>query len=132
MDDFRPFAVALEQLGADLRDGPPSASWSAALPMSCSRPQRRASVAVQADLFGHHAGQERHFDRVPQHVLAVAGAEPQPAQQVDHLLVQPRHVGFLRRLLAELLDVLLHLLLRLGDDLFDPRRDGCGRRRSAC
>ena len=42
-------------------------------------------VAVEADLLGHHAGEERDFDRVPQHVLAVAGAEVQPAEQVDDL-----------------------------------------------
>ena len=53
-------------------------------------------VAVQADLFGHHAGEERHFDRVPQHVLAVAGAEVQPAEQVD----RPSRAGRGRRLPA--------------------------------
>ena len=61
-------------------------------------------VAVQADLFGHHAGQKRHLDRVPQHVLAVAGAELQPAEQLDDLLVQARHVGLLGGLLADLAD----------------------------
>ena len=45
-------------------------------------------VAVEAHLFGHHAGDERDFDRMPQHVLAVAGAEVQPAQQIDDLRVQ--------------------------------------------
>ena len=44
--------------------------------------------AVEADFLGHHAGDEGHFDAVPQHVLAVAGAEMQPAQQVDQPLVQ--------------------------------------------
>ena len=38
-------------------------------------------------------GQVRHLERVPQHVLRVAGAEVQPAQVVDQLLVQPDDVG---------------------------------------
>ena len=78
--------------------------------------------AVEPDLLGHHAGQEGDFDRMPQHVLAVAGAEAQPAEQVNDLRMQPGHVGFLGRFLAELLNVLFHLGLRFGDDLFDPRR----------
>ena len=100
--------------------------------MSCSRPQRRARRAVEPHLFGQQAGEEGDFDRMPQHVLAVAGAEAEPAQQVDDLGMQARHVGFLGGFFAALLDVLLHLGLRLGDDLLDPRRDECGRRRSAC
>ena len=47
-------------------------------------------LAVEAHLLGQHAGEEGHFDRVPQHVLAVAGAEVQPAQQVDEPLVAGR------------------------------------------
>ena len=58
---------------------------------------------------------------MPQHVLAVAGAEAQPAQQMNHLGMQVRHVGLLGRFLAELLDVLLHLGLRFGHQLLDPR-----------
>ena len=81
------------------------------------------------DLFGQHPGQEGHLDRVPQHVLAVAGAEVEPPQQVDDPLVQAVDVHFLAGRFAQLLDVPLQLLLRLGDDLLDPRRDGSGRRR---
>ena len=44
-----------------------------------------------------------------------------PAEQVNDLGMQARHVGFLGRFLAELLDVLLHLGLRFGHQLFDPR-----------
>ena len=58
---------------------------------------------------------------VPQHVLAVAGAEVQPAQQVDQPLVQAVDVGLLAGLLAQLLDVPLQLLLRGDDDFLDPR-----------
>ena len=78
--------------------------------------------AVQTDLLRHHAGDEGHFNAVPQHVLAVAGAEMQPAQQVDQPLMQTADGQLLAGVLAELLDVLLQLLLRSGDDLFDPRR----------
>ena len=77
--------------------------------MSCSRPQRRASVPSRPDFLGHHAGEEGHFDRMPQHVLAVAGAEAQPAQQMDDRSMQSGDVGFLRRFFAQFLDVLLHL-----------------------
>ena len=51
-------------------------------------------VAVHAHLFGHHAGDERHFDRMPQHVLAVAGAVVQPAEQVDDSFVAGRGLAF--------------------------------------
>ncbi len=90
--------------------------------MSCSRPAAAGQRAVEAHFLGQHAGQKGHFDRMPQHVLAVAGAEPQPAEQVNDLGMQAGHVGFLGRFFAVLLDVLLHFGLRLGDDLFDPGR----------
>ena len=90
--------------------------------MSCSRPARRARIGVQPHFFGHHAGDERHFDRMPQHVLAVAGAVVQAAEQVDDSLVEAADAGFLDGFFAESLDLRLDLLLRFGDDLLDPRR----------
>ena len=57
---------------------------------------------------------------MPQHVLAVAGAEVQPAQQVDQPLVQAAEGQFLTGVLAELLDVLVQFLLRGSNDLLDP------------
>ena len=53
-------------------------------------PAAPAQGAVQADLLGQQAGQKRHLDRVLQHVLRVAGAELEPAQQVEQLFVQAR------------------------------------------
>src|SRR5207253_1517275 len=60
--------------------------------------------------------------RMPQYILAVAGAKAQPAEQMNDLRIQARHVGFLGGLLTALLDVLLHLGLGFIDDLFDPGR----------
>ena len=79
--DFRLFAVALEQLGADLG----MAAFHLVVGRLADVVQQAAAagqVAVEAHFFGHHAGEERDFDRVPQHVLAVAGAEVQPAEQL--------------------------------------------------
>ena len=84
VDDFGAFAVALEQVGADLR----MAAFRVVIGGFADVVQQAGTageVAVQAHFFGHHAGEERDFDRVPQHVLAVAGAEVQPAEQVDDL-----------------------------------------------
>ena len=86
--------------------------------MSCSRP--RAGPASVQHFLGHHAGDEGHFDAVPQHVLAVAGAEVQPAQQVDQPLVQAVDGQFQAGLFADLLDVPLQLLLR-GDTISSIR-----------
>ena len=121
MHHFRPLAVAFQEVGADL--------GVAALGLVVGRladvVQQAATPAhgaVQADFLGHHAGDEGHFDAVPQHVLAVAGAEVQPAQQADQPLVQAVDGQFLAGVFAQLLDVLLQLLLRGDDDLLDPRR----------
>ncbi len=56
-----------------------------------------------------------------QHVLAVAGAEVEAAQQVDDPLVEVVDFGFLGGFLADLLDV-PPSLLGVADDLFDSRR----------
>ena len=45
-------------------------------------------VHVGAELGGHDPGQVRHLDGVLQDVLAVAGPELQPAQELDQLRVQ--------------------------------------------
>ena len=89
--------------------------------MSCNSPQRRAMVAIEADFFGQHAGQKGDFDRMPQHVLAVTGAEAQPAEQMDDFWMQAADFGFLDGFFAEFLDVLFHLGLRFVHDFFDPR-----------
>ena len=48
----------------------------------------RRDVAVEAELLGHDAGEERDFLRVVEDVLAVAGAELQPSHQAQDLGVQ--------------------------------------------
>ena len=76
MDDFGPFAVALEQFGADLG----MAAFGFVVGRLADVVQQAAApgqVAVEPNLFGHHAAEKRDFDRMPQHVLAVAGAEAQ-------------------------------------------------------
>ena len=89
--------------------------------MSCKQPAPPPQRAAEANLLGHHPGQERHLDRVPEHVLRVAGAELEPAQVVQQLFVQVDHLCLLRGLLTDPADVLLHLLLGFLDDLLDPR-----------
>ena len=120
VDHFAALAVALEQVGADLG----VAAFGLVVGGLADVVQQAAPPgqhAVHADLFGQHPGQEGHLDAVPQHVLAVAGAEVEPAQEVDDPLVQAVDVDLLAGRLAQLLDVAIQLLLRLGDDLLDPR-----------
>src|ERR1700761_6890456 len=55
--------------------------------------QQRAALhqsSVQAQFAGHHPGDVGRLDQVLEHVLAVAGAVPQPPEQRDQLLV---HAG---------------------------------------
>ena len=90
--------------------------------MSCNSPHRRPSGSVQPDLLRQQPRQVRHFQRVPQHVLRIAGAEVKPAQIVEHFLVQADDVGLEGRLLAEAANMLLDVFLGLLDDLFDSGR----------
>ena len=50
--------------------------------MSCSRPARLAALTSAPSSAGHHAGDMADLDGVLQHVLAVAGAVVQAAQQL--------------------------------------------------
>ena len=45
-------------------------------------------LRARAELVGHHRGEVRALDRVREHVLPVAGAEPQPAEDLDELGVE--------------------------------------------
>jgi len=80
--------------------------------MSCRSAARR----------GHHRGEARHLDRVREHVLAVARAELEPAEQLDQFGVQSLDARLEHALLAELDDVALELRFGLIVGLFDPRR----------
>lgn len=55
-----------------------------ALPISCSRPARRAE-RIETQFAGHHAGNVSHLDGVLQDVLTVAGAVAQAAEDLDQL-----------------------------------------------
>ena len=119
MDDLLRLAVSARQLGTDER--------VAALHLVIGgladvveQPAPPPQGPIQAEFLGQEAGEERDLQRVPQDVLRVAGAEMEPAQVVQQLLVQPDDVGLQGRLLAQPADVLLQLLLGLLDDLLDP------------
>ena len=75
---------------APMAGWPPSISWSAALPMSCRSPQRRPRAPSRPISSAIMPGQVGDLDRVLQHVLRVAGAELEPAEVVEQLLVQAR------------------------------------------
>ena len=71
--------------------------------------------------FGHRAGDERHFDRVPQHVLAVAGAIVEPTEQIDDAFVEAADLRFLHGFFAVAADLAVDFFLRFGDEFFDAR-----------
>ena len=74
---------------------------------------------IDAQFRGQQARDVGHFDRVVQHVLAVAGAVAHPAQQTDELGMQAVDVGLKHGAFAFGLDGGVDFLLRLGDHLFD-------------
>ena len=77
---------------------------------------------VRAQLGGDDRGEAAGLDGVVQHVLAVAGAVLEPAEQLDDLRRQARHAGVVGGLLAGLPDDEVDLGAGLGDDLLDPAR----------
>ena len=79
-------------------------------------------LGVRAQLRGHQSREVGDLERVDQHVLPVARAELQPAEQLDQFGSQAVDVGVEGRLLAGLLDLLVDLLLGLGEHLFDLGR----------
>src|SRR6056297_413485 len=76
---------------------------------------------VEAQLRRDDARQVRHLDGVLEDVLAVAGAEVHPAEELQQPRLDPDHVRLERGFLAALADVGLHVLLGLVHDLLDPR-----------
>ena len=121
VDDLLALAVTLGQLGAD-GGVAPFHLVVGGLADVVEQPAAAAEGAVEADLLGEQAGQVGDLDRVPQHVLRIARAELEPAEEVEELVVQAGDVRLLRGGLAELADVRLHLLLGLADELLDPGR----------
>ena len=65
---------------------------------------------------------EGHFDRMPQHVLAIAHPEVQAAHELQDLLMQAEHAGFFRGRFAELQNPGVHFPGRLVDDVLNPLR----------
>ena len=79
-----------------------------------------ADAAICADFFSDHPGHLRHFGRVLQHILAVAGAKLQLTEQAQHLLRNTHHSCLAHRIFAGLFDLFVDLLLCLGYHFFDP------------
>ena len=74
------------------------------------------------DLRRHHPCELHDFERVLEHVLAVARAVAEPAEDLHELLVEIAAVRLEDSLLAGLPDVLVELGLREVVHLLDPRR----------
>src|SRR5581483_8657275 len=77
---------------------------------------------VGADLGGQHPGQPGHLLGVLEAVLSVGGAVPEAPDQLHELRVEAVDADLEAGALALLLEVLVHLLLDLVDDLLDPGR----------
>ena len=77
-------------------------------------------IAIEADHLGQHARQKGDLDAVPQYVLAIARAEVQPAEHVQHLGMHAMNAHFLRGFFPLLLNVRLNLLRRIVEHLLDP------------
>ena len=74
---------------------------------------------VRADLGGDDRRQVARLDDVVEHVLAVAGAELEPAEELDDLGREAGHAGVVGGLLAGLAHDEVDLGAGLGDDLLD-------------
>ena len=97
----------------------PSTSWSTALPMSCRRPPILAIWMSAPSSAAMTAAEAARLDDVVQHVLAVARAVLEPAEELDDLRRQAGHAGFVGGGLAGLADDEVDLGARLVDDLLD-------------
>ena len=100
----------------------PSISCVIALPRSWSTRGALRGLHARAELRRHDPGEVHDLERVLEHVLAVARAEAQPAEDLHELLVERAAVRLEHRLLAGLADDLLELRLRLVVRLLDARR----------
>ena len=74
---------------------------------------------IETKLGSHNAAQVRDFERVVQNALAERGAEAQAAKRANELGMQVVNTNVERRLLASLLDLLVHELFGLRVHLFD-------------
>ena len=83
--DLRRLAVLARDLARRSMACEPSTSWVSALPMSCSSAARRACFSFRPSSPAIDAADERRLDRVHQHVLRVAVAVLQHADELDEL-----------------------------------------------
>ena len=79
-------------------------------------------LLVEAEFGRHDAAQEGDLHGVLEHVLGEAGAVVQAAEQVDDLGVDAVDADVEGGLLADLLQLGVHLALDLAHDLLDARR----------
>src|SRR5215211_1187150 len=113
--------VAPGQLAADERVGPFDLVRDGLADVVQQR-SAGSRARAGAELLGQHAGQPRALDRMVEHVLAIARAVSEPAEQLRELGVKRADVRFEHRLLAHLDDVLVDLGLGLVIGLLDPGR----------
>ena len=94
MHDFRFFIVPFENICADLG----VAAFKLVIGGFADIVQEAGptgEIAIQADHLGDHAGEKGDFDAMPEDILAVARAEMQPAEHVEHFGVHAMGTDFL-------------------------------------
>ena len=100
----------------------PSTSWVSTLPMSCRNEARRTTLTSAPTSAASMAPMWAASTACCSWFWPYDGAELQSADHFDDLGMQAGHARLVGRRLALLADLLLDLLLGLGDDLFDARR----------
>ena len=86
------------------------------------QPGRLADVDVRADLGGQAPAMTESSSEWCEHVLPIAGAEFEPAQQLDQVRMQADDIRLVGDALALFADRAVQLGLRLVDDFLDPGR----------
>src|SRR5688572_8342755 len=86
------------------------------------QPAAPRELPVEPELVGDRLGKVCDFQTVPQDVLPVACAVTKAAEHRDDWLGDVREVRFRHRLLADLRELIVHLLARDRDDPLDARR----------
>ena len=119
--DFGAFAVSLQEVGSDLG----MAAFHVVIGGFADIVQQARAASergIHAEFFRHHAGDECDFDRMPENVLAIAGAIVEAAEQIDDAFVEAADLGFLNGFLTVAANILIDFLLCFGDEFFDAGR----------